>query len=45
MGEMKNTHNIFVGKRERKRTLQRPRRRWDDIIELGLSEMGERVRG
>jgi hypothetical protein len=31
MGDMRNAHNIFVGKPEGKRTLGRYKRRWKDI--------------
>jgi hypothetical protein len=30
MGELKNAYNILVGKPERKRQLEGPRRRWED---------------
>jgi hypothetical protein len=36
MGAMKNTFKILVGKPERRRSLGRPRRRWDDNIKLNL---------
>jgi hypothetical protein len=29
MGEVRNAYNILVGKPERKRSLGRPRHRWD----------------
>jgi hypothetical protein len=32
MGEMRNAYKILVGKAERKRSLGRPTRRWEDII-------------
>jgi len=33
-------HRVLVGKPEGKRPLGRPRRRWDDTIEIGLQEVG-----
>jgi len=35
-----NAHNILVGKREGKRTLGTPRRRWKDNIGMDLREVG-----
>jgi hypothetical protein len=40
MEEMRNLYNILVGKREGKRPLGRPRRRWEDNIRLYLREIG-----
>lgn len=31
---MRNAHNILIGKLKRKRTHQRPRHRWEDILKL-----------
>jgi hypothetical protein len=39
MGWMRNTYIILVRKRERKRPLRRPRRRWDDNIRMDLREV------
>jgi hypothetical protein len=39
MGEKRNAHRIFVGKRERKRTLGKPRRGWEDNIKRYLREI------
>jgi hypothetical protein len=36
MGETKNAYEILVGKPERKKTLGRTRRRWEDNIEMDL---------
>jgi hypothetical protein len=36
MGEMRNAYSILVGKPERKRTLGRPKRRWEDNIRIDL---------
>jgi hypothetical protein len=36
----RNAYRILVGKRERKRPLGRPRRRWVDNIKVYLREMG-----
>ena len=33
-------HKVLVGKPEGKRPLVRPRRRWDDNIEMDLQEVG-----
>jgi hypothetical protein len=32
MGRIRNSYRIFVGKAEGKRTLGKPRRRWEDNI-------------
>jgi hypothetical protein len=40
MGETRNTYRILVGKREGKRPLGRPRRRWVDNIKMDLGEIG-----
>jgi hypothetical protein len=40
MVDMRNAYKIFVGKREGKRTLGRPTRRWDDSIRMDLGEIG-----
>jgi hypothetical protein len=36
MGDKPNTCRLLVGKREGKRPLGRPRRRWADNIKMGL---------
>jgi hypothetical protein len=36
MGEMRNARSILIGKREWKRPLGRPRRRWKDNIKMTL---------
>ena len=33
-------HRVLVGKPEGKRSLGRPRRRWEDNIKMGLQEVG-----
>jgi hypothetical protein len=38
--EMRNAFNIFVGNPERKTPLRRPRRRWEDNIQMDLKEKG-----
>jgi hypothetical protein len=43
MGEMRNSHNIFVGKPEGKRLRGRPRRRWEDNIRMDLRDIGWRM--
>ncbi|KAJ4447338.1 hypothetical protein ANN_09342 [Periplaneta americana] len=40
MGEYRNAYRVLVGRPERKRPLGRPRRRWEDIIKIDLSEVG-----
>jgi hypothetical protein len=42
MGERRGVYRVLVGKPEGKRTLGRPRRRWEDNIKMGLtgSRMG-----
>jgi hypothetical protein len=35
-GEKRSAYKILVGKPEGKRTLERPRRRWDDNIRMDL---------
>ena len=40
MGERRGVHRVLVGKPEGKRTLGRPRRRWDDNIKMDLQEVG-----
>jgi hypothetical protein len=40
MGEGRNLYRVSVGKPEGKRPLERPRRRWEDGIKMGLWEIG-----
>jgi hypothetical protein len=40
MGEKRNAYRILVGKPERKKPLERPRRRWEDDIRMDLREIG-----
>jgi hypothetical protein len=40
MGEKGNTYRILVGKRERKRPVGRPRRRYTGNIKIELREIG-----
>jgi hypothetical protein len=40
MGKKRNAYRILVGKPEGKRSLERPRRRWEDNIEMDLREIG-----
>jgi len=42
MGEGRGVHRVLVGKPEGKRTLGRPRRRWEDNIKMDLEEVGGR---
>jgi hypothetical protein len=40
MGEGRGIYRVFVGRPEGKRSLGRPRRRWEDNIKMDLREMG-----
>jgi hypothetical protein len=40
MGEVRSACNILVGRREGRRPLGRPRRRWEDNIKIDLREIG-----
>jgi len=40
MGEGRGVHRVLVGKREWRRPLGRPRRRWEDNIKTDLQEVG-----
>ena len=40
MGERRGVYRVLVGKPEGKRTLGRPRRRWEDHIKMDLQEVG-----
>jgi hypothetical protein len=40
MGEGRNLYRVWVGKPEGKRPLERPRRRWEDVIKMDLRETG-----
>jgi hypothetical protein len=40
MGEGGNVHMVLVGKPEGKRTLGKPRHRWEDGIKMDLREIG-----
>jgi hypothetical protein len=40
MGEKRNAYRLLVGKREGKRPLGRPRRRWINNIKMNLLEIG-----
>jgi hypothetical protein len=39
MGDGRNLYRVLVGKPERKRALERPRRRWEDGIKMDLREI------
>jgi hypothetical protein len=39
MGERRDAYRILVGKPERRRQLGRPRRRWENNIEIHLREV------
>jgi hypothetical protein len=40
MGKKRNVYRILVGKPDGKRSLGRPRRRWEDNIKIDLREIG-----
>ena len=40
MGEERGAYRVLVGKPEGKRPLERPKRRWEDNITMGLQEVG-----
>jgi hypothetical protein len=40
MGERRGVYGVLVGKPEAKRTLARPRHRWEDNIKMDLQEVG-----
>jgi hypothetical protein len=40
MGERRDVYRVLVGKPEGKRTLGRPRHRWEDNIKMDLQEVG-----
>jgi hypothetical protein len=40
MGEDRGVHRVLVGKLEGNRPLGRPRRRWEDNINIDLQEVG-----
>jgi hypothetical protein len=40
MGEERGVHTVLVGKPEGKRSMGRPRRRWEDNIKMDLQEVG-----
>jgi hypothetical protein len=40
MGEGRVLYRVLVGKREGKRPLGRPRRRWEDNVKRDLQEVG-----
>jgi hypothetical protein len=42
MGEVRGAYNILVGRPEGRRSLGRPRRRWEDKIKMDLREIGFR---
>jgi hypothetical protein len=40
MGEDRGVHRVLVGKPERMKALERPRRRWKDNIKMDLQQVG-----
>jgi len=45
MGERRGVYRVLVGKTEGKRSLGRPRRRWEDNIKMDLQEVGCGIMG
>jgi hypothetical protein len=43
MGEKRNMYSLLIGKREGKRPLGRPKRRWIDNSKMDLLEIGVNV--
>jgi hypothetical protein len=41
VGEDRGVHRVLVGKPEGKRSLGRPKHRWEDNIKMDLQEVGE----
>jgi hypothetical protein len=39
MGEGRGVYRVLVGKPEEKRPLERPRRRWEELQEVGCGSM------
>jgi len=40
LGERRDIYRVLVGKPEGKKTLVRPRPRWEDTIKMNLQEVG-----
>ena len=40
IGKRRGLYRVLVGKREGRRQLERPRRRWEDNIKMNLEEVG-----
>jgi len=40
MGEWRGIYRVLVGKPEGKRPMARPRRRWEDNINMDIQEVG-----
>jgi hypothetical protein len=40
MGEKRRVYKVLAGKPEGKRPLGRPRRRWEDVIRMDLTDIG-----
>ena len=40
MGEGRGVHRVLVGKPEGKRSMGRPRRKWEDNIKMDLQKLG-----
>jgi hypothetical protein len=42
MGDKRVTYRVFMSRSERKRSLGRPRHRWENKIKIDLQEVGQR---
>jgi len=40
MGKRRGVHRVLVGKPKGKKPLEKPRRRYEDDIKIGLTEIG-----
>jgi hypothetical protein len=40
MGKGRDAYRVLVGRPEGRRTLERPRRRWEDNVKMDLQEVG-----
>jgi hypothetical protein len=40
MGDRRGLYRVLVGKPEEKKSLGRPRRRWEDNVKIDLKEVG-----
>ena len=40
MDQSRNAYRVSVGKPEGRRSLERPRHRWEEYVKMGLKELG-----